>query len=361
MPEGFIHDRIALSVRHAEGLPETPLGLALRSALRGASGRVVLRVSDPAPHRRRVARLLLQEGALTAGGQVVEGPEEDLLLVGAEAARAERLRPQVERLLSTGATGIWSLERDALAMLAYAAGAAPLPPRPAPVGPELARLDDWLARLPLPPLVRRQRGRRLGEGNGPNAAFLRLEVARADLAALLGTLGTDADLLDHAAQMLQRRLLLALDDPRERRILLGRERPGRLHLALPPVALAGGGSAPPGRNRLIATLALAEVADLAALAARRAALAAAGWMLELDGLDAASLPLLDTGKLPADLLRLHWSPALEGHDAAMALRRVDPARLVLAGAESPAASDWARRVGVAWVEEPAVPKGVIAA
>jgi hypothetical protein len=322
------------------GVGPEPFARALRRALREGAGRVVLRVEEHAPHRRRVARALLQEGALAAGGQVLEGPGGDLLLVGAEARRAERLRMLLERLVGPAGTLIWSLERDAAALLAYAAGGPAEAPRPMPAGPTLGGLDAFLDTLPLAGVVARRQGLRLGPA-GPQPAFLRLEPARAGIATRLGALGTDADLVEHAMRRIADRLLGALADPKEARALLGAGRPARLHLPLPP-GRGAGGAVPPGM--LVATLPLAEAPEPEALAARQAALAEAGIAMELDGLDATALALLEPAALPGDLLRLHWSPPLD-HPAA--LRGLDPARLVLAGAPSPEA---AARLGISLVE-----------
>jgi hypothetical protein len=315
------------------------LGRALRRALQEGPGRVVLRVEEPAPHRRRVARALLQEGALAAGGQVLDGPEGDLLLVGAETGRAERLRALLDRLVGPAGTLTWSLERDAQALLAYAAGQAAAP-QPAPDGPPLAALDAALDSLPLAGLVLRRQGLRV-TADGLRPAFLRLEPARAEIAARLGPLGADPDLLDHAARRIAARLPGALADPRQARGLLGEARPARLHLPLPS-GLGAAGALPPGM--LVASLPLPEAAEPGALAARQAALAAAGIGLELDGLDAAALELVEASALPGDLLRLHWSPALR---APGALRGLDPGRLVLAGAPAPEA---AAALGIGLVE-----------
>jgi hypothetical protein len=322
---------------------------AIRRALAAGRGRVVLRVEEPAPHRRRVARALLQEGALAAGGQVLDGPRDDLLLVGAEAGRAARLRSLLERLVGPAATLIWSLDHDAEALRAYAAGGAPAAPRPPATGPDLAALDGFLAGLPLPPFIRRSAG--IAAGEEPEAAprFLRLEPDRARLAAALGPLGADADLLDHAAQELSTRLLATLARPEEARALFGRARPARLHLPLPAgFRTPQGPPTPPGA--LVATLPLAAAADPASLAARQAALAAAGIALELDGLDAAALRLLDPAALPPVLLRLHWSPDLAAPEARDALAALDPARCVLAGAATPEARRFAAGRGIAQLE-----------
>ncbi|WP_372622773.1 hypothetical protein [Falsiroseomonas sp.] len=336
----------------AEGAVEGALHRALRQAIRQKAGGVVLRIEEPAPHRRRVARALLQEGALVAGGQVVDGPGGDLLLVGAAAARAERLRALLERLVGPAASQLFSLERDRAALLAYAAGGGLAAPEKLADGPGLAGLDGFLDSLPLARAVRRTTGVLVTDGS-LRPAFLRLEAGRAEIATLLGALGSDADLLDHAVHRISLRLLAALADPAEARKLLGPARPPRLHLPLPELLAEGGAGPPAPPGRLVATLPLAALADPPALAAREAALQAAGIALELDGLDAASLALLSPASLPASLLRLHWSPALAEPAALAALRELDPARLVLAGAGTEAAIGFATALGISLIEAPA--------
>lgn len=308
-----------------------PLVHALRHALRAPAGRVVLRVEEAAPHRRRVARALLQEGALAAGGQVLEDPAGALLLVGAEPQRAGRLRELVERLIGGAGTMMFSLERDGAALLAHAEGGAP--PRPAADGPGLAGLDASLAALPLEGAIARRIGRRAGDSR---PAFLRLAPDRVALAGALGLLGADPDLLDHATQRIARRLLAALADPTALLGLLGPHRPRRLHLPLPDTAGGATGAAP-----LVATLPVAAIAE-PGFSARVAGLEAAGIGLELDGL-AEALPLLDPAALPdAALLRLTRDPG-------PMLASLDPARLVLAGE----ATALAPRLPAALVELPA--------
>jgi hypothetical protein len=309
----------------------------------------VLRVEEPAPHRRRVARALLQEGALAAGGQVLDGPGGDLLLVGAEAGRAARLRALLERLVGPAGTLVWSLDRDGAALLDYASGHGAVAPSATPEGPALAGLDAFLDALPLARAVRRVQGMAIGDGGLPRPAFLRLEPSRAEIAAAMGALGSDPDLLDHAARRLAARLLGALADPAEARALLGPGRPARLHLPL-PAGTPLGAAAP---SRLVATLSLTEAAEPDVLAARLAGLAAAGIAAELDGLDAGALDLLEIAALPPTLLRLHWSPAMAGPGPRAALRRIDPARLVLAGGGGEAALHFALALGIGLVEVPA--------
>lgn len=329
---------------------EAPLQAAIRAALHAGQGRVAVRLGAPPPHQARLLRGLLLEGALACGGQVVEGPDGDLLLVGAEAARGARLAAMLEKLLSAS-TMVYSLDRDMPALRSYAAGEL------AGGAPDLPGLDDWLAEVPLLPLVARTTGTRPPPDAGPAVpAFLRVTIARAALARRLGALSADGDLLQHAAGRLAERLLLAMADPAQAQALFGQRPPGAaLHLALPPAALTdlvpgGSGGARANRNRLVASCDAADLAAPEALITRRAALAARGWALELTGFDALLLPLLAPERLPADLLRVTWSPALSGPAARAALARVDPGAILLAGVDCAAALDCARGLGVAAIE-----------
>ena len=68
--------------------------------------------------------------------------------------------------------------------------------------------------------------------------------------------------------------------------------------------------------------------------------------LALEGLEAATLGLLDPRHLPADLLLLRWSPALAAAGPAAALAGFDPARLLLVGAQDAAALEFAQAAGL---------------
>lgn len=355
MPEGS-----SSAVAAGAAAFQTPLLAVVREALRHPMGRVALRVPAMPPHRRRVARALLQEGALAAGGVVLDGLNEELLLIGAEMGRAVRLRGLLDRLIGSQVTGLWSLESDAEALQAYAAAAEAGAPGPDGTGPALAGLDAWLRALPLERVVRRVVGMRLDLSGGPaRPAFLRLSIARQPLAGLLGGLGADTDLLDHATRTLAARLLIAVGDPAQRRGLMGNSLPGPLHLPVPPAPLRGrgDGGGGGGRGALVATLGLEMAANPAALRARRESLALQGWALEIEGLDAASLRLLAIEALPADWLRISWSTALAAPSAMAALRRADPERLILAGVCDEMSLDWARHMGLRLLEGPAVEGG----
>ena len=108
----------------------------------------------------------------------------------------------------------------------------------------------------------------------------RLRLSRPALAAALGPLAADADLLAHAADRLAARLLPAL-------AAWARDLPGWRLLPLPRRGLPPPGAVP----GLFGVLPLAAAAD-PGLAELRQALAARGWGLALEGLDAAALALV---------------------------------------------------------------------
>jgi hypothetical protein len=265
-----------------------------------------------------VARTLLSEGALAAGGRVLAGGGR-LALVGAEPVRGERLAGLLGRIF--GGTRLLRLDSEAEAVIEALGAAPPVPP--------------------LHALIRHRLGR------GPEGArFLRLEPDLAALARSLGPGEADPDRLAHAVRGLAERLARALP----------RMRPGpagRLHLPVPESPAAEG--LPSGCEGVVATLPLAAAADPAALAARRAGLAEAGIRLELDGVTAAHLPLLAPQPLPADLLRLHWSPELQAPGVMPLIEALVPSRLVLAGATSAEAQGWAAAAGISWIEEGLAP------
>ncbi|MGG5811084.1 hypothetical protein [Falsiroseomonas sp. CW058] len=306
----------------------------MREGFATPAPRATLRLAAATPERRRVAHALLAEAARGAGGHVEEAAGE-VCLVGAEAGRAGRLRDLLDRLLGGAVLTPWP--------------APPLAPAtPAPPA-NLAALDPWLDALDPLLVARRRRGWRLDAQGGAVPGFLRLDVARDVLAGLLGTYGADADLLDHAQRRMEARLLAALAEARLRQALLGAGPVRRLHLKLPAES---GAALPQG---LVVTVPLAAAADPVTLAARRAALAAAGCSLEMEGLDAEALTLVEPAALPMDLLRLAWSPALAADGPRRALAGVDPARLVLAGADGTEARDWARRQGIVQIESETPP------
>ena len=320
--------------------PSAGLLPLLRQALPGAEGRVALRLSpggrltEP-PARWRLARALLQDAAETGGGAVYDTAAGELLLLGAMPAAARRAAAALARLTGPEAPAptIWTLPADAAALLAWAAAAqlaGPDPVAPPPVE-GLAELEGRLDSLPADAVLRHRHVIRPGAavpGRGR-----RLRLSHPALAALLGPLATDAALMTHAAERLARRLLPGL-------AAWARDLPGWRLLPLPTGALPPPAAVP----GLFGVLPLAAAAD-PGLPALREALAARGWKLALDGLDAEGLGLFAPAGLPADLLLLRWSPALEERAAIAALRGLPGERLLVTGCDGTAALNWAARLG----------------
>ncbi|SDD18325.1 hypothetical protein SAMN04487779_100592 [Belnapia rosea] len=320
--------------------PAAGLMPLLRQALPGAEGRVALRLRPAGrlagpPPRRRLARALLQDAAETGGGAVFDTTSGEMLLLGAMPGAARRAAAALATLAGPDMqpATLWTLPQDAKALLAWAATAQLAGPEPTILAPAegLAGLEARLDALPADRVLRHRHLIRPGAavpGRGR-----RLRLSRPALATMLGPLAADPDLMAHAADRLAARLLPGL-------ALWARDLPGRRLLPLPrgvlppPTALPG----------LIGVLPLAAAAD-PALPAWREALAARGWDLALEGLDAAALALLTAGGLPADLLLLRWSPALEDRAGLAALRGLPPERLVLTGCDGPAALALAARLG----------------
>ena len=205
--------------------------------------------------------------------------------------------------------------------------------------------------IPLAQVVRRSA---ILAASGPQAIGmgpLRIGVQRRALDAALGPLGADADLARHARDRMSRRLLSALAQDEPRRALLGGEVPRGLLVELAPGALPEATEEavldqPLAEPAMIAALPVTEAADPERLAQRRAALASHGWGLALRGLTAETLGLLAPERLQADLLLLRYGAALAARGPAAALRRVDPARLVLIGCEDEESLRWGLSLGI---------------
>ncbi|GGG27134.1 hypothetical protein GCM10010964_13820 [Caldovatus sediminis] len=304
---------------------------------------------------RRVARALLAAEARRLGGAARLAEEDaaggDPALLGVPEGEARRVAALLERLFGPAvAPGLTEIRRepDGPDLVFRAPRPDPEPQRRA-----LAGLDGRIAALPLSRVLRRETLLRLRPGEPPALAGLRLGVETEALAAALGPdAAEDADLLGHAEERLALRLVSAVADPAERRALLGgAESAAPLFLALPPDAAreaaarpggSGLGGGPPGG--IVLMLPLAAIAE-------RAGLPAAGPLaIALDGLDAETLGLIapDAGVLAAaDRLALRWSPRLaEDRAAAAALRRLDPARLLLLGCDGTEALDWGAAQGI---------------
>jgi hypothetical protein len=330
---------------------------AVRHALAGAGPppRVALRLSAPAaPHRRRAARIVLQDVARADGGRVLDGAAAgELLLLGATpegAARAEAVLAAAWVATPPGSTPpitLWRLPEDAAPLLAWAEAAG----GPPPTAPDLAGLDAALEALPLEaapqeggaPVLLRRAVIRLGAGGAPGLAWRRIALSRRALAGAIGPLlRDDPDLLDHAIDRVAHRVPSALGPPAGAPPMLPQQ-------AVPEDLLL------PPRPGAVAVLPVAATLRPGA-AERWRWLAEAGWALGFDGLDAAALRLFQPMALPpGSLLLLRWSPALGDERSALAaLREIDPTRLVLTGCDGPQALGWGLSRGIAHFAGPAI-------
>ena len=196
--------------------------------------------------------------------------------------------------------------------------------------------------VPFGAVLERQAILRLPSGRAPMPAAERLVVSRRALAARLGLDHEgDDELLRHAADQIAERLVRHGPHDGAAEPSPFADLPPRVPVLVPLPLRALAVAAP--RPGLIGVLPLAA-AD-AGLRARRADLAAVGWRLAVDGLDAAALGQLAPAALAADLLLLHWSPALPALEAA--LRGVDRSALVLTGCDAPEAVAWGQGAGLA--------------
>ncbi len=335
-----------------DGVAQRPVGgaqpgpEAIRRALSGPAGRVALILPAPAgPARRRVAVALLATAGRAQGGSVLETPDGDLLLTEAAAPEAERVAATLARLMGAP-PGRVDLPEGGARLLALPS------PVPVQVGqpppPAAAGIEALADAAPLPGLLRRDGVLHIAAGVPRRLALLRLRLSPGALAPHLGPAAADADLARHARDRLRARVLAMLADAGRREALLGQTPPVPLLIDLPSALLPDPPpheGEPPGPPALIAALSLAE-AMAEGLTARRAALHHAGWGLAVRGLDAGSLALLAPDALPADLLLLRWSPALGARAVAAALRRTNPACLVLTGCDGPEALEWGLATGV---------------
>ncbi|MFC7476295.1 hypothetical protein ACFQS7_18155 [Dankookia sp. GCM10030260] len=324
-----------------------PLLEAVLAALPGARGRAALLLPPRdrfglGPARWRMAEAILQDAAATGGGTLLRSAGGGSLLLGASTSAALRAAAALGTLGGDPhPLPVWRLPRDADAVLAWAAGQWPAPVAPSPPAapspglPPLSGLHQVLDGIPAAAALRAES---LVTAQTAAIRGTRLRLDRAAIAAALGPLAADPDLLAHAEERMAARLLPGLaawarDLPGLRLIPVARDR-------LPlPAALPGA----------VAVLPLALAADPGFPELRRR-LAERHWALALEGLEAATLGLLDPRRLPADLLLLRWSPGLPAD-----LAGLDPAKLLLVGARDPAALEFARAAGLLLAREPRWP------
>jgi hypothetical protein len=317
-------------------LASAPLLAAALAALPAARGRAALLLPPRdrfglGPARWRMAEAIVQDAAATGGGTVLRSAAGGTLLLGASPTAARRAADALGALAGAAEPlPVWHLPRDADAVLAWAAAQFPAPAPVAPATPPMpGGLHQALDGLGAEAALRAD----LLVSPAGEVRGRRLRLSRAAIAGAIGALAEDADLLAHAEERMAARLLpgmaaWARDLPGMRLVPMPRDR-------LPVPAAVPGATA---------VLPLAAAADPGFPGLRRR-LAERGWALALEGLEAAGLHLLDPRHLPADLLLLRWSPALAllGPGAPGGL---DPARLLLVGAQGMAATAFARAAGL---------------
>lgn len=344
---------------------QTSLQDALRRAIRKKPGRASLRVSPgPQPEAQRLVFALLGAVASVKGGSLLEVTPDDWLLTELPMAEAERLQALLTRILGETAVHLLPLPA-ATPILAGLLSAARLPqflevPAAEPISP--LGLETRVDNLPLDRLFRRLGLIGITDPSLPRLIFQRLTLDAAALHQGLGSYAEDRALLSHARSLLHKRLMEALGEEAARKSLLGGGPVAPLLLDLPPELLpatsASAEETPeaPGAPALYATLALHQAIACGDLASRRKALAREAWGIAVAGISATALTLVDAEALPVDWLILEWSAALDDAVPLRALRRLDPARLILDGCDSEAALSWGLNQGIrlfggSWIED----------
>ena len=330
----------------------------------------------PRPHHARVARALMQTAAERGDGQVFTIRNGDLVLLcrdspGASATASDALRRLFPREGDDqgGVVREWRLPHGSAALLAYAverigenqgAGMEEAPPPPAGIVEAVAAA---VAGARPQDLLRRQSAALIDLAGGGARVTMRvlyreltfsLETLEARLDAP-ARLGQDTALLLHLGRFLDLRMLrvLRLDagsgtpldmaaDPATA-LHVNLSLPGALSDEFAALAARCGMAGPP----LGVEVSLVEaLADPDGWARARARLHAAGVRLVLDGVTHPALLLARPAALGADLLKLEWSPRIAGLPAAeqaelaREVALADPARLILARADSEAAVRW---------------------
>jgi len=317
------------------------------------------------PHHLRLARAALEPLASAADrARLFQLPGADLVIAwrgDAVAALQDSLRgiahlftgdllPQSDRLAES-----LTLPRDAGLLCDIAAAnlhSRQPAPKPAPSGRplDLATLGALEARLAGCDLTSFARRRDVcgvaADGRAARRWERRLFSVAALSAALLPGVATRADpwLFRRLTRTLDRRMLALLTASGELRdagpfsldlnvaTVLAAEFL-RFDAMLPAVL----------RGHVVLNLSAADLlADPAAFMFARDFAHAREYRLLLRGIDAALLPALPVAQTGLDLVELRWSPEL-----AMAPPSVDPATVVLAGADTEAAIGWGRSRGIA--------------
>ncbi len=365
-----------------EGMASLPAERALLETVRRVMRRPagwralavhVSRLPERRPYHGRIARALLEEAAPRVDGQIHALGNGDLLLFCRQDARALRaLVAVLERLFPETLVSLWSLESEALHLIAYAAGRlteATNAPPPAAAGKiqNLDRLFDPPAvsaaeSPPLGALMRRESGIRLAQGR-MERAFRDWGIDPARLIAWdAAGAGADPALLRHRLGGLDGDVLAALAaaagtglplDPVPHRASPpawpgGTPPPLHLHLSLAGVMAA---DFPPlaallqeSGVGLAIVIAFEEAcADPPLLAAARRVIAASGALFGLDDIHAETFSCAVPAALGPDFMVVDFSPALVERTARDSTRLFYPLggdQVVLRGADDEAALAW---------------------
>jgi hypothetical protein len=348
---------------------------------------VVLHVSrlpppGPRPHHGRIARAVMQEAGQRTDGQVFSLRNGDVVLLAraglpALAPLSDRLRAMFAPEAGAGASVVsaWALEDGHADLLAYASERLRGPEAPvpddAPVSP-VAMIDAVAATIAgarPTELIQRQAAVHFDPLAGDAGAVMRIAYQELTfsldvLGSRLGSplrLGDDATLLLHLGRYLDQRMLqvLRLEHGSGSPLDVGARNRVDLHLNLSLAGVLSDEFAALAalccseRRGLGVEVSLIEAVDDRAAFGRAAArLRATGAHLVLDGVSHLALLLARPWLLPADLLKLDWSPRMielpEAERAALdvALAQADPGRVILHRAETEAAVRWglARRI-----------------
>ncbi len=286
----------------------------------------------------------LDETRLALSRLLPEIPTETLLPVLRLPAEAARLLTLVEASLGLDAT---MAEEPAAAPSTF----------PPPTAGEVDAALRALSTANLAAFLRRQGIWRLASGTAPpQPLWTELRPHLPDLAAALlpkRDLAATPVLARHFRQAAERRMLAELAHPQEARAM------GEtcLPLSLASVMQAeflrlDGLLGPNARGGLLVAVAAADLlADPAGYALLRRLALQRGWILALDELDPALLRLLPAARLDPAMLRLRFradmlaadAPSRTSLDAALP---EDRDRVILTGADTPAAIAWGWQRGI---------------
>lgn len=334
---------------------QTSLQDALRRALRDEGGRAAVRVAPGTqPEAQRLVFALLREAVDVKGGSLLEIAPDDWLLTELPSFEAGKLLVLLGKILGDTAVQLLPLPASKLILAGLLNAARPPQFLEVPAAELVSPLGlhARLDRLNLAQVYRRQSIVGITDALLPRLVFQHLGLDKAALQQHLGSIAGDRALLRHAQSLLQKRVLEALGDEGTRKSLLGGGPIAPLLLDLSPDLLppmpdqAEEDLLPAAAPALYATLALHEAISISNLATRREALREGAWGVAISGLSATALSLVEADALPADWLILDWSPALNDTQSLRALRRLDPARIILDGCDGEEALSWGLNQGI---------------